>query len=125
MELGDTFYPLTPVVKEHLWIVVTDPQLHHGQLAMVNVTSHRHGVDESCLLNEEDHPFIRHPSVIAYQFARVAGSADLDNFVRKNYLQMRARVIDEVLGRIQAGALASTLTPRGVKAMIRAQLGID
>ena len=125
MQVGDAFYPITPVIMEHLWIVVTAPASGNGKIVMVNVTSHRAGSDEACVLQDGDHPFIQHQSTIAYQHAQIADAAALDMFVAKGYLQMRARVTGGLLHRIQNGALASTFTPRGVQTLIRRELGMD
>ena len=124
MRAGDTFYPLSDVVSEHLWIVLTDPD-EAGQVAMANITTRRLDSDDSCLLDVSDHPFVRWESAIAYEKARVAPANALEQFIIKGMLQSRQPCSTDLLERVQNGALASIFTPRGVKKSVRKQLGID
>ncbi|MEK7486771.1 MAG: hypothetical protein AABZ60_20805 [Planctomycetota bacterium] len=50
---------------EHLWIVLTEPSPIKNEVIIVNVTSLRSYSDKTVILNEGDHPFIHHPSVIS------------------------------------------------------------
>ena len=123
MDIGDTFFPITDVMLPHLWVIITSPRVD-GHMVMVNVTSHRTGVDETCFVRVGDHPFIRHLSVISYQHAQHALAAGLDALVQREYLQARPPMPAAIVARIQHGALASRLTPRGVQAAVRRELGL-
>lgn len=122
MRQGDAFIPISDVALRHLWIVITEPS-ERGRVVIVNVTTRRPGSDDTCVLQVNDHPFIRHESVIAYQYARLTRNAVLGDSARRQLLQMRQPVSPQLLERIQNGALASAFTPRGVKAAVAKQLG--
>jgi hypothetical protein len=52
----------------HLWFVVTDPDPHAMVLVMlVSVKPH---TDRTLVLEEGDHPFVRHPSSVDFGTAR-------------------------------------------------------
>jgi len=123
MNVGDAFVPISDVVNEHLWIIITKPD-ENGMVAMVNVTTKRAFVDESCILQVGDHPYVQHESVIAYQRARTAKLMELETFSAKKVLKSRPAVGPDLLARIQSGALASIYTPRGIKVAVRSELGI-
>jgi len=124
MDLGAAFLSVQESVLEHLWIVLTGPDVD-GRVVIVNVTSRVHCADDACLLDVGDHPFVSHESAIAYRLAKLVPNTQLDDWERRRYLQPRPGVSAELLERIQAGALASRFTPRGIKVAIRRQLGIS
>lgn len=68
---GDTFIaPLTSRAVEHLWIVITTADAE-GKAVAVNITT-RHSLSETTVvLNDGDHAFVKHSSVINYTDARL------------------------------------------------------
>lgn len=62
---------------DHLHIICNDPiynhEYHCDGVLVVNVSSIRPGVkyDSACVFDGGEHPFIRHPSYVAYRFAVV------------------------------------------------------
>jgi len=123
MRAGDTFFPIARERLPHLWLVITSPGADR-QLAIVNVTTKRLGSDETCVLQIGDHPFIRHDSVVLYEKAQTADADDLEGAMVELHLEARTPLPPAVLARVQSGALSSVFTPRGVKAMVRRELGM-
>jgi mRNA-degrading endonuclease toxin of MazEF toxin-antitoxin module len=75
LECGDTF--LTGDDEDegyHLWIVLTPPI--EGEVVTVSVTTQRKRSETLVVLKPGDHPFITHPSVIAYAYATIRTVAD-------------------------------------------------
>lgn len=102
MNLGDTFHLL-----EHLWVVVSNPTAD-GSIAMVNFTTLRRPCDETCVLNAGDHPFIRHPTIVAYGRGRMS---PLNAHAAIQRQPRDERVRRRVLDRIMRGAIQSEATP--------------
>lgn len=99
--------PDNPELK-HLFIILTKPV--NGKIAMVNLSSCKNNFyDKSCVLNSNDHKFIKAKSYIAYQYATI---------IETNKLQSMAvydMVNDAVFKKICAGLLASKRTKPEVK----------
>ncbi|MCD6672662.1 MAG: hypothetical protein LT106_07390 [Burkholderiaceae bacterium] len=85
---------------------------------MVSVTTIRSGIphDTACELHAGDHPFIRHPSYIAYRHMRVDASAHTAEMVMRGLWKPHERCSPELLARVIAGARVSRLIPREFKA---------
>lgn len=71
LSCGDTFLiPKRSDQIEHLWIVITDPDVD-GKAVCVNITTRQPYSDTTVILKRGDHPFIRHESVAHYPDARI------------------------------------------------------
>jgi len=95
LNIGDAFLLSTPPNDKHLFVVVTPTQ--NGKYLCVNVISKRNNSDTFCVLQQGDHPFIRHDSVINYKKAREVDPAVIQN----------QSVSSAVLNRIQHGGIIS------------------
>jgi hypothetical protein len=87
------------------------------QFAMVSATTIREGIphDPACELHAGEHPFIRHPSFIAYRYLRIEESAHLDQMMEKSIWMPNEPCTAALLQRIVAGVCRSKLTPREFK----------
>lgn len=66
MKVGNTFiWHPHGTVKEHLWILISDPAANEGRCVIVNLTSSSHG-KYSFTLNVGQHPFITKPSDVNF-----------------------------------------------------------
>jgi hypothetical protein len=61
MRSGDTFIPKTS--GGHLYVIIA---LHDGRFLAAYITTCRSNSDLTTLLHAGDHPFIQHPSCVAY-----------------------------------------------------------
>ncbi|MCH8270038.1 MAG: hypothetical protein IH985_02350 [Planctomycetes bacterium] len=70
MKIGDTFLITKPgrTLDTHLWIVLSDPAANPDKVLIVNLTSckDRKSIDESCILDVGDHPWVREQSYVNY-----------------------------------------------------------
>lgn len=57
------------IEKPHLWYVLTNPQNGTGFFVGVPVFTYKKFKDKTVILDKEDHPFIRHKSVVNYSQA--------------------------------------------------------
>jgi hypothetical protein len=98
--------------RKHLRIVISDPDVD-GNVLIVSLSSikpHRYH-DPSCVLEQENHSFIKHLSYINYKFAEEMICAEIVNDRFKGRVILKENVSDEVLERIQNGAKISLDLP--------------
>ena len=114
--LGETFMlPKPGQETEHLWVLITNPNPATHEALMVNLTTQRPHSDTTTILNLGDHPFVQKPSAIFYADARAVDTRLLDAAVQRGACGTHAPFHPPVIARIQAGILASPLTPRKLK----------
>ena len=83
---------------------------------MVNLTSFREGVDTTVVLDEGDHSFIRHPTVVFYADARIVEISLLERWAALGDNRVHNEICsDELLDKIRAGLFESKYTPRKIK----------
>ena len=109
LSVGDTFLVSTAPYfdTEHLFIIIAIEKSSNSAL-MVNVTSHKGGCDESCVLNIGDHPFVTHRSVINYADARIANIDKIAESIASGSFKGHYPVSSHILERIQQGGLSSS-----------------
>jgi hypothetical protein len=100
---GDTFTLRDRSVDSHLWIVVSDPVLDAERVFFVSMTSYDVTKEKVCLLDVGDHPFIKHRTCIAYDFARMAPLNVLITLRDQGHLSMGEPVSADLLERIRQG----------------------
>jgi hypothetical protein len=82
------------------------------------VTAHKRS-ERLVVLNQGDHPFIQHESVIAYLYSKIRTVPDIEELLNKGIAKKRDPVSPELLKRIQTGLVESDFTPNGVRAYYR------
>lgn len=113
--LGDTvILPKPGLEKEHLWVLITTPDLN-GIAIMVNLTTQRPHSDKTVILQPGDHPFIDRPTVVFYADARFVEVALLESCISKGLGRNHSQMAAVVLQKIQNGLFASKLTPQKIK----------
>jgi hypothetical protein len=116
MKLGETFLT-NASTSSHLWIVIGIN--NDGQIALVNLTTKHPNKDESCIIQREEHPFIKHETIAEYRMARPLNP---DEVKLPDQIGIRKRfdpVSKSLLERLQKGALASKFTPQNVQQVVR------
>jgi hypothetical protein len=115
LNCGDTF--LTGDGEEdnfHLWIVITPA--NEGEVVTVCVVTAHKRSERLVVLNQGDHSFIQHESVIAYHYSKIRTVPDIEELLNKGIAKKRDPVSPELLKRIRAGLVESDFTPNGVRA---------
>ena len=114
LNCGDTFYAAdTEDDEPHLCIVITPPEV--GDVVVVSITTRRRKSETLVCLNVGDHPFIKHPSVIAYAYSRIRSVDEIELALKSGNAKTREPVSPELLRRIRAGLRDSDFTPNGVR----------
>ena len=119
--LGDTIIlPKPGAEKEHLWVVITNPDPNTGEVIMVNLTTQRPHSDTTTVLLPGEHPFIDRPTVAFYHDARQAKAALLDSSVAQGVGRNHALASTALLARLQNGLLVSPFTSPKIKSAFNA-----
>ena len=114
LECGDTF--LTGDDDDegyHLWIVLTPPS--EGEVVTVSVTTLRKRSEKLVVLQAGDHPFIEHPSVVAYAYARIRTVQTIETAIVNGTAKKREPASRALLKKVRAGLVDSDFTPNGVR----------
>lgn len=105
--LGDTF--IIPSLGEggisYLCIVLSDPTRNREKLVIVNFTRWDEGKDDSCVIEAEEHPWLKHTSCIDYRGLPFDLSAqDLEQRLEAGDFKGDQPVSKDLLAKILAGA---------------------
>ena len=69
MDAGATF--LLVAVDIHLWKIISDPLIDPENVLIVNLTSLTPDKDQSYILRQGDHPWIKHDTCVNYQDSQI------------------------------------------------------
>jgi hypothetical protein len=101
---------------KHLYVVITEAD-DSGMHILANITSIDPDIphDKSCCLAVGEHPFVKHDSYIAYEFAMVRQGLHVDRQVQiGNYIQ-KEDATDALVEKIRTGLKKSQFAKRGIK----------
>ena len=123
MELGDTFINLNPGSPSHFWIVIST-ETSEGWV-IVNLTTHRDGCEEACILDVGDHHWIRRTSVVHYIRSSLLSQSAFKSMHELGVYDPKDPLEWEVLRRVQKGALDSLHMKKKHKEIVRQALISD
>ena len=117
---GDTYRATAEYLHEddHLYFVISDPQLNQDVVAVVALSSWSPHKDQSCILEPDDHPFVRQRSCIYYPDARCLEMENLRRAFRGGILELHNPASPLLLEQIQEGAAASPDLPNDVRDLL-------
>lgn len=111
MEVGDCF---RRGHGSHLQIVISK-QLDVLVTASCTTLRNNRRDDRSCILRIDDHPFIKHDSFIAYEYARCVSNKELDEQLAAGAIIIESvPASPELISRILEGASKSERIKIGV-----------
>ena len=116
MNMGDSFLMPTPPNNYNLFVAICP--LQNGNILCVNVTTQHPNSDTSCILQNGDHNFITHDSVIDYKHAREINPTSNPHAIQKNPFSAN------VLKKIQDGGVASKRLKNKYKKELKSFMGI-
>jgi|ERR1051326_179177 hypothetical protein len=94
--------------ERHLWIVLTEPQGEPLSVAIVNLTSHKDGVDETVIIGPGEHSFVRRKTVVNYAGAMVVEALKLGRLIEADLtIPHREPCSPELLEKIRRGVFNS------------------
>jgi hypothetical protein len=116
LALGDTvLLPKPGQDQSHLWVLVTAMNPQTGEAIIVNFTTERPHSDRTVVIQPGEHRFVDRRTVVFYADARFAKLTLLDAAVNHGIAIQHDPLTPALLKRVQAGLLASTLTPTKIK----------
>jgi len=101
--------------KSHLWVLLTAVNPQSGEVIIVNFTTQRPHSDKTVLIQPGEHRFVDRPTVVFYPDARFTKLASLEAAVSQGIASQHDPLDPALLKRVQAGLLASPLTPAKIK----------
>lgn len=109
----------------HYYFVLSDSSADPDNVVVVNMTTFRGfaSEDRSCILEENEHPAIRHKSWVKYEKAEVVPLRMLNHRLKTNVITevYPDKCPPNVLQRIIAGAESSALTPNKILTILKSQ----
>ena len=106
----------------HLWVVLLDPDPRTHETVIVNLTTQREHSETTTVLKPGEHPFVKHPTVAYYADARIADGRAIAAAIESRTYPAREICSAALLEKLREGLLASTFTPRKVKAHAQLRL---
>ena len=103
MTVGDTYVWCPPgTVKDHLWIVISDPAAHGGKCVVINLTESSHG-DYSFTLKPGQHRYIYKDSDVNFGDAFLTSETEVQCYVSigsaKPHDPMDPAIVSEIIKR--------------------------
>ena len=110
LRVGDTFFMANTggannPAGAHLMVCIA--RTPEAMTVIVPIVSVREGSDLSCVLRVGDHPFIKHESCAAYNFARVIPIGAIEADIANGLIVLQAPLSSDVIVRFQVGLVSS------------------
>lgn len=126
INLGDCFLLDIPdTTSKHLYIAIA--KTTDDKYLFVNITTRRNKSDTSCILTPDNDAlnFIKHESIIAYNFAREINGNQLAILITKNSPIPKESCSPNLLRKIQEGGLKSKQLQKKYIKVLKQTLGIN
>lgn len=125
MRVGDTFIWFPPDDrKEHLFIVLTDPQKNNGNFAAFNLTKSRGG-PMALTFQIGDHPFItRYPSDVDFGDALVFNISKVERDIASGQAVLHQPLNHNLVEQIARKAIGHPAIPGDVEELIKEHWGL-
>lgn len=87
MNAGDTIIIPEPGTSydSHCWMVISDPE-QGDECVIVNFTTWREDKDSACVVEPEDHCYVKHKSLVNFREAKRCSTKDLDQLISTRHL---------------------------------------
>ena len=80
-------------------------------MVIVNLTTYQAPKEKFCLIEAGEHPFVKHTTCVAYNYARIVPLARLEQRLQQGMIALREPVSAGRLARIRQGVSLSGLMP--------------
>ncbi|HEY8667283.1 MAG TPA: hypothetical protein VIL86_11490 [Tepidisphaeraceae bacterium] len=107
MNAGDVFR-FVGIADIHVWTIISDPARDRQKLLMVNFTTWEPHVDQACIIEPGEHPFITGRTQVNYSKSKVVTDAQLESLRAKRRLEFLESLSPALLTRIRSSAMQST-----------------
>lgn len=116
---GDTFLLGGFQLTDHLWVVVCGPADDPPSVVIVSCTTRRDWSDTTVVLDQGDHPFLSHETVIMYSDARIIPVRNIEMQFERRMIVIQPPMDEGVLRRIQEGVQVSPEATPKIKSFCR------
>ena len=89
----------------HIYVIITPPS--YPGVLIVNFTSNGPRKDQSCVLKADEHEVLTHESVVAFGYATVQSTLDVQKMFDDGVAVMKQKASDELMQKIWEGAYAT------------------
>jgi hypothetical protein len=107
---GDTFHSS---LDGHLWVVIAESK-DRTELICVNFTSQEDYKEQTVVCEANEHPFLTHTSVIAYNYARRFKKTTVQSYLGTSTFKKKAACKEKLLAKICDGMNRSEHVPKHV-----------
>lgn len=107
---GDTFLYQAQENKKHLHIVISEIKGDVAVCAFVSSIKPGKGYDKSCVLTENDSPFLDRDSYVVYDKMRLYKISTIQDMLERSEAVYKGRLENSVLERVISGAIESKMT---------------
>lgn len=101
--------------KFHLWLVLTDPDSSSAEVVAVMVRTKTRYTDDTVILREGDHPFIRYESAVHYSSATHFKVSAVMKAMADGHCHLKEDLSNATLTHVRQGLLNSPYTVRAIK----------
>jgi hypothetical protein len=122
---GETFVLTNQGVDNHLWVVVSDPAVNQDRVLLLSITTLAAHKEQICPVGSSDHPWVRHPSCVSYEHAKIVSLSNLLSLRVAGQFRVDTPVSPELLERIRKGVADSTRIPMECAEVLEEQGLID
>lgn len=99
----------------HLCIICSDP-CSKKMISVVPISTYTNDkCDQTCIINTNDHKFVRHKSYVLYRNARIIGCNEVLRGINEGKFTTHDNMNAQTFLRISNGMCRSEYTPRKVK----------
>ena len=121
-KIGDTFFLVDKDVDQHLYVIISRPDLNPNQIIVANLTTWHILKDQSCILEKGVHEHVTHKTCIRYDSANMVFSLQqFEKLVSGGHLDLQPAVSENILLCILRGAAISKEIPLGNLEILREQ----
>jgi len=107
VKAGDVFR-FVGIADIHVWTIISDPTSNPLKVLMVNFTTWEPHLDQACIIEAGEHPFVVHKTVINYARARIVTDPALEKLRAAGRLEMLYESLSQpLLQRIREAAMVS------------------
>lgn len=110
MRAGDALR-FSGIADIHVWMIVSDPQRDPARVLMVSFTTWQPHLDQACIVEVGEHPFITGRTVINFSRARLTTNDVLDQLAAAGRFQPLAPLSPALLRKIRNAAMDLSTLP--------------
>jgi len=115
VEQNTILVPIPAPTCKHLFIVLTAPDGEPPKVVMVNVTTRRPHSDCTVVLTCGDHAFIKHESVVAFEYAALFEVERLERGLKNGRIAKYPDIDHRLFEVIKQGLITSPRTPGRIR----------